>query len=114
MRTEVLIVALDAVKYHIMRDPNTLMSQKWRKKLFEATLKMFNDKDLKTRVKVKVTELIGALIYLGHVNNLDAESKSSLTRMILDQINQSDIALLPDETSAISMINITDALSSNS
>ena len=70
---------------------------------------MIQDEKLKTRVKVKVTELIAALVYLGHLYGLEAASKDSLERIILDQVNNHIERLDSD-----SAVDITDALSSNS
>ena len=46
------------------------------------------------------------MIYLGHLYGIDAESKESLSRIVLDQLNQFDS--LENE-----VVDIADALSSN-
>ena len=42
---------------------------------------------METRVKVKVAELLGAMVYKGHLYGIDAESKGSFSRIVLDQLN---------------------------
>lgn len=82
-----IMVALDACKYHIIKNSASLSNEKWKQKLFSTTLGLLQDKSVKNCVKVKVTELAAALIYKGHYLGLDAESKESLARIILDQMN---------------------------
>ena len=55
---------------------------------------------------MKAAELIAAFIYSGYLYTLEAKSKDSLSRMILDQMNQ--INSLDTE-----MVDIKDAFSSN-
>lgn len=102
------MVALDAVKFHVLKDPASLSNSKWKDKLFETVLTLVQDEQLKKKVKVKVTELLAALIYLGHLYGLEAASKESLARIVLDQINN-----LNGESSDFLDSSIADALSSN-
>ena len=102
------MVALDAVKFHVLKDPASLSNTKWKAKLFETVLTLVRDEKLKKKVKVKVAELLAALIYLGHLHGLEAASKDSLARIILDQINNQSEKLEGD-----SAVDIADALSSN-
>ena len=55
---------------------------------------------------MKAAELIATFIYSGYLYTLEAKSKDSLSRMILDQMNQ--INTLDGE-----MVDIKDAFSSN-
>ena len=102
------MVALDLIKYHVLKDPNSLSSAnaKWKSKLFTKALGLLQDKKVKNCVKVKVTELVATLIYKGHLYGLDAESKESLSRIVLDQLNS--IHGLESN-----MVDIKDALQSN-
>ena len=61
---------------------------------------------MEASVKVKVTELLAVMIYLGHLYGIDAESKESLSRIVLDQLNQFD-------SIENQVVDIADALSSN-
>ena len=100
------MVSLDAVKLHILRDPASLSDEKWKAKVFEKVLSLIQHKTIKSCVKVKVTELLAALIYKGYLYMLEADSKESLTKIILDQLNQFD-------SLEENMIDIADGLSSN-
>ena len=100
------MVSLDAVKFHVLRDPACLSNEKWKGKVFEKVLLLIQHKTIKSCVKVKVTELLATLIYKGYLYALEAESKESLTKIILDQLNQ--IYYLEEN-----MIDIADGLSSN-
>ena len=88
-KAKLLMVALDLIKYHVLKDPNSLSNTnaKWKSKLFTKALGLLQDKKVKNCVKVKVTELVATLIYKGHLYGLDAESKESLSRIVLDQLN---------------------------
>ena len=82
------MVALDAIKFHILRNPACLEDRKWKLKVFEKLLALLRDCEIKRCVKVKVVEVVATLIYKGHLYGLDAVSKDSLTRIVLDQLNE--------------------------
>ena len=94
------------MKFHILRDPESLSEPKWKVKVFEKILDLLKDKQVKQCVKVKITELLATMIYKGHLYGLEHQSKESLSRIILDQLNQIDSL---DEMT----VDIADALSSN-
>lgn len=103
---QALMVALDSVKLHILRSPEALKNEKWKTKVFEKVLSLISHKTIKSCVKVKAAELLGALIYRGYLYILDAQSKDSLTKIILDELNQIDGL-------ESNMVDIADGFSSN-
>ena len=52
--------------------------------MFETLLKLLQDKEVKSCLKVKVVEVIATLIYRGYLYELNTEAKDSLQRIILD------------------------------
>ena len=74
-KTEILMVALDTVKYLSLRESDKLNDDKYKAKIFSTALNLLQDSETKTRVKVKVIEFLAALVYKGHLYALDAESK---------------------------------------
>ena len=105
------MVALDAVKFHVLQDPSSLSNSKWKTQLFETALNLIQEDQLKANIKVKAAELLASLVYLGHLKGLEAASKDRLSQIVLDQINNhSDLTRTDSENWSV---DIADALKSN-
>lgn len=109
---EILIEGLNTLKVDILLQNRII--QERSQHVIELLLRMLSSKDLThMKTKVKVLEVLSALVYKGYYAKIQTLSKNQFNCILLDQLNESLRVTTKYKDSGSNEVNIVKALSSN-
>jgi hypothetical protein len=83
-----LMEALDSLKISILLDSERALQGKKGEQIMEKLVELFGHRSLNSKVKIRIAEVFGAIIYKGYVNLLDKKAHSNnLLNVVLNQLN---------------------------